>query len=195
MSASGSFASEPSRTAASCAGRCWLSSGSGAGRSRQVAHQHRDGRVHRRLRPVVPGAVAQAVGSGEQLLLRRSRIVGPPVAGIAQHRRLERLAHARPALRRHPLGLDRGQREHRLAQREGQPRPDLQDREVRLDQRPQGTFGLVVRRVGLVGQPRVAQDRGREVGRLGRVEVDHARVPELDAGLDHDGDHALPGRL
>ena len=83
--------------------------------------------------------------------------------------------------------------EDRFAKGEREPRADLEDREVVLDQPAQRFGALVVGRVGLVDQPALRLDEAeRPAARLAVVRV-HRRVAELHAGLHDHGDDALPG--
>ena len=112
---------------------------------------------------------------------------------VGQHGRVERLAQPRPLVGRQQLGLDGGQREQGLAQREGEARADLEDGEMGLDQRAQRRLGLVVGGMRLEDEAGGLLDRRRQrPGALGH-EVDDLGAAELHAGLHHHGQDPRPG--
>ncbi len=109
---------------------------------------------------------------------------------LVEHSAQARRLGAGPAAQHFALDLLEG--EHRLAEREGQPWPHLEDGEVVFDELPQRRGALVVGRVSLVHQPRATLDEGGETARRRAVVGDHGGVAELHAGLHHDGDDTLP---
>ena len=114
------------------------------------------------------------------------------MARVGEHRGVQPLAQPRALLGRKELGLDRRQREQGLAQSEGQPRPDLEDREVVLDQGGQRRLGLVVGRVGLEARFGTAPIECCELTRAVGVEIDDLLAAELHAGLDDHRQYPIP---
>ena len=91
------------------------------------------------------------------------------------------------------VALDGGERPQRFAQRERGARPDFENGEVIAHQRGEVVRRLVVGRMRLEHELRIALDAGLQLARLVRLVVDHLVQVELDAGLDHQRDHARPG--
>ena len=117
--------------AAYCAGRCWLSSGSGMATAARLASSRSCAARDLRVGPVVAQPVAVAVAAGRRCSAAAAGVVALPLDGLGEHALLD----ARPARWDrssvgHQLVLDRGQAEQRLPQREGQLRADLEDRPV-----------------------------------------------------------------
>jgi len=111
---------------------------------REVRQESLLRRVHLLIRPVVAQPVAVAVPAGEALLVGIAGVVALPVAGLSEHPALHNLRKVRPIGIRDELLLDGCQGEQRLAQGKGEPRPDLEDRPVVLDERGERLDGLVV---------------------------------------------------
>ena len=101
---------------------------------------------------------------------------------------------AAPALRREDVG-DVVQTVERFPHREGEPRPDLQDREAVIDEGFQRRRGLVIGGMRLEDELRHVAQRRRETPRRGGIVGDYVGMTEFDAGLDHDTDRAGEGRV
>src|SRR5450759_1885096 len=161
----------------------------------EVAQQPGERLLHLRLRPVVAAAVAVAEGALAAHLVGAAAVVRGPVLRIAHHDLVEHVVQARRVGARPPaqhLPLDLLEGEHRLTERKRQPGAHLEDGKMVLDQLPQRLGALVVGRVSLVDQPRPALHESAETARRRAVVGGHGGIAELDTGLHHHGDDALP---
>lgn len=83
--------------------------------------------THFRVRPVVAHPIAVAVAAGEAVLVGGAGEVALPLTGISEHSLIHNVAKVRLIGAGDEFLLHGGQGEQRLAQREGEPRADLED--------------------------------------------------------------------
>ncbi len=120
-------------------------------------------------------------------------VVPAPMAGLALHQPFHGVAECgREGLWVEDVG-DMVEAVERLAQREGDARADLEDRETIVDQGRKSRGGLVIGRMRLEDEVRHLLQHRRELPGLLRPVRDHLGMAELDAGLHHDADGPREG--